>query len=72
MKAERLIFWLFAALAAATALALLWFIELAQRRLSPEDFARIEPRLYAALAGDLLAPVLGWFLIKALNRRRPA
>jgi hypothetical protein len=54
----------------ATAVALLWFIQVAQRRLAPEDFARIRFRLYGALAGDLLAPVVAWFAIKAINQRR--
>ncbi|MCA1811188.1 MAG: hypothetical protein LC623_04145 [Halobacteriales archaeon] len=56
----------------ATAVALLWFIQVTERRLAPEDFARIRLRLYGALAGDLLAPVVAWFAIKALNRRRTA
>lgn len=57
-------------LAAAAAVILLWFIAIAQERLLPEDFARIRPRLYGALAGDLAAPVVAWFALKAIGRRR--
>ncbi|MEA3143185.1 MAG: hypothetical protein QOG31_509 [Thermoplasmata archaeon] len=58
------------ALAIATAVALLWFMQVAERRLTPQDYAHIRPRLYTTLAGDLLAPVVAWFAIKAINRRR--
>jgi len=57
-------------LAAATAVAMLLLINTSQARLKPEEFAVIEPRLYGALAGDLAMPVVGWFLIKAINKRR--
>ncbi|HUR62519.1 MAG TPA: hypothetical protein VM286_09180 [Candidatus Thermoplasmatota archaeon] len=70
VKAERLILGLFIALAAATAIALLWFIQITEQRLAPVDFARIKWRLYGALLGDLLAPVVAWFVIKAINQRR--
>jgi hypothetical protein len=58
------------ALAAVTAAALLWFIRLSEARLTPEEFAHVQPRLYGALAGDLAAPVLVWFILKAIGRRR--
>jgi hypothetical protein len=45
-------------------------MQVAERRLTPQDYAHIRPRLYATLAGDLLAPVVAWFAIKAINRRR--
>jgi hypothetical protein len=51
-------------------MAMLLLIQASQHRLSAEDFARIRWRLYGALAGDLLAPVVAWYLIKAINRRR--
>jgi hypothetical protein len=49
---------------------MLLLINASKARLSPEDFARIQPRLYATLAGDLMMPVIAWFVIKAINKRR--
>lgn len=49
---------------------MLLFIEVSRQRLTPDEFAKVGPRLYATLAGDLMIPVVGWFLIKAINRRR--
>jgi hypothetical protein len=57
-------------LATATALAMLLLIQASQQRLSTADFARIKWRLYGALAGDLAMPVVAWFVIKAINKRR--
>ena len=51
---------------------MLLLIDTSRSRLKPEEFAVIAPRLYWALAGDLSIPVVGWFLIKWLNKRRKA
>jgi hypothetical protein len=57
-------------LAAATAVAMLLLIQASQARLAPEEFARIQPRLYGTLAGDLAMPIIAWFVIKSINKRR--
>jgi hypothetical protein len=49
---------------------MLLLINASQARLTPEEFARIRPRLYGTLAGDLAMPVVAWFVIKAINKRR--
>ncbi|MEA3189746.1 MAG: hypothetical protein QOD77_328 [Thermoplasmata archaeon] len=72
MRAERVILWMFVLLSIATAAALWWFIRISEQRLSPDDFARVRPRLYSALAGDLAAPVVAWFVLRAIGRRRAA
>lgn len=59
---QRVILWLFVALAVATALTLLYFATLVE--------PRFRPRIYAALAGDLLLPVVAWFAFRAMARRR--
>ena len=59
---QRLIFWLFVALSIATAASLLvmaQFVDEAYR-----------PRIYWSLAGDLLIPVIAWFALKAIGKRR--
>lgn len=72
IRADHLILGLFVALAAATAVAMLLLITTSQQRLKPAEFAAIAPRLWGALAGDLALPVVAWFLIKWLNKRRKA
>lgn len=64
IRGERLIFWLFVALSAATAVALLTFAQFV-----PHE---AKPRLYYALAGDLAIPVIAWFVLKAIGKRRRA
>lgn len=56
--------WLFVGLSIATAVVLLYFA-----RIAPPE---ARPRIYGALLGDLLLPVVAWFLFKAINRRRDA
>ncbi|HLF16572.1 MAG TPA: hypothetical protein VI796_03970 [Candidatus Thermoplasmatota archaeon] len=31
---------------------------------------QVRPRIYLALAGDLLLPVVAWYILKAIGRRR--
>ena len=50
------------ALAIATAAALLYFASVVD--------PAFRPRIYGALAGDLLLPVVAWFVFKAMNKRR--
>lgn len=57
---RRILFWLFVALAVATAFALLLFAQLVE--------PRFRGRVYGALVLDLSLPVVGWFLMKRFNR----
>lgn len=61
-RGEVIIFRLFVALALATAVSLLYFAQL----VPPENRRRI----YIALAGNLALPVVGWFVLKAIERSR--
>lgn len=63
MSGERLIFWLFVILAGCTAAALWIFTRTEVGHL-------YRRRVYFALAGDLAAPVVAWFILKAIGRRR--
>lgn len=81
IPAQRLIFWLFVVLAACTALVLLWFIQVGETRMAADVAAgRLQQeslrgtmlRLRLALAGNLAAPVLVWFLLSGIGARGPA
>jgi hypothetical protein len=52
------------ALAVATAIALLLCASLVE--------PKFRPTVYRALAGDLAIPVVAWFVIKAIHKRRRA
>jgi hypothetical protein len=58
----RVILWLFVALSAGTALALLYFA----MQVDPQ----YRPRIYAALVGDLGIPLIAWQLFRVIEERR--
>jgi hypothetical protein len=49
---------------------MLLLINASQARLKPAEFKAVAPRLWGALAGDLALPVVAWFVIKAIHKRR--
>lgn len=57
------VLWLFIALAAATALILLYFATI----VDPE----FRPRIYVALVGNLALPIIAWYVYKHLPRHQP-
>lgn len=59
---RKVVFWLFVALSIATAAALLIFAQTVEER--------FRTRVYLSLAADLLIPVVAWFAIKAIEKRR--
>ncbi|MHB8633839.1 MAG: hypothetical protein ACYDBQ_07745 [Thermoplasmatota archaeon] len=59
MAGSRLVLWLFWILAAATAVAMLSFMATAEAR-------PVRRVLAYSLAGDLDAPVIAWFALKAI------
>jgi hypothetical protein len=63
-SARRVIFWLFVALAIATAVSLYVFVETPMGK-------PFGPVVYRVLAGDLAAPVLVWFLLAGIGERGP-
>ncbi|MCA1820019.1 MAG: hypothetical protein ABR562_03620 [Thermoplasmatota archaeon] len=83
VSARRLIFWLFVALAAATAIALLVFLQtlgdcdgdgvydgrdaIVTCQGTTYDGTSIPVVVHRALAGDLAAPVIAWFVLSGLG-----
>ena len=59
---RKVILWLFVALSVATAVALLYFAT----QVDPE----FRPRIYVALVGDLMLPVIAWQLFRWIEQHR--
>lgn len=62
IPAQRLIFWLFAALAVATAVTLLVFVH------TPQGWP-YRVIVYRGLAGNLALPVVAWFILSGIGSR---
>jgi len=62
VPARRLIFWLFAALAVATAVTLLVFVH------TPQGWP-YRVIVYRGLAGNLALPVVAWFILSGIGSR---
>ncbi len=60
---QSVIFRLFVALAIATAVSLLFFAQMVEP-------GRPRNRVYFALVGDLLLPVIAWFILKGIARHQ--
>jgi hypothetical protein len=56
------VFWLFIGLALATAGVLVYFASIAP--------VEARPRIYASLVGNLMIPVIAWYVFKHMPRNR--
>lgn len=65
MPGVRVIFWLFVALAAATAAGLTLFV-------FTDAGWPYRRTVFIAMAVDLSMPVVAWFIMKAITKRRAA